>query len=72
MEDSKGLTVNYKDGSIVKYNGSTSAVEVLKITCETSIQNQAFGLQSFAEGMMTLNKARREALEDTCPTKKRA
>lgn len=65
------MTVNYKDGSIVKYNGSTSAIEVLKIICETSIQNQVFGLQSFAEGMMTLNKARREALEDTCLTKRK-
>ena len=70
-EDSKGLTVNYKDGSSVKYNGSTSAIEVLKIICETSIQNQAFGLQSFAEGMRAFNKARREAFEDTCLTKRK-
>lgn len=40
VEDSKGLIVNYKDGSSVKYNGSTSAIEVLKIICETSIQNR--------------------------------
>ena len=26
-EDSKGLTVNYKDGSSVKINGSTSAIK---------------------------------------------
>lgn len=70
-ENSKGLTVNYKDGSSVKINGSISAIEVLKIICETSIQNQVFGLQSFAEGMMTFNKARREAFEDTCLTKRK-
>ncbi len=70
-EDSKGLTVNYKDGSSVKYNGSTSAIAVLKVICETSIQNQLFGLQGFAEGMMALNKSRREAFEDTCLSKRK-
>jgi hypothetical protein len=70
-EDSKGLTVNYKDGSSVKINGSTSAIEVLKIICETSIQNQLFGLQDFAEGMVALNKARKEAFEDTCLSKRK-
>lgn len=39
-EDSKGLTVKYLDGSSVKINGSTSAIEVLKIICDTSIENR--------------------------------
>lgn len=70
-EDSKGLTVNYKDGSSVKYNGSTSAIEVLKVICETSIQNQLFGLQSFEEGMRAFNEARREAFEASCLSKRK-
>lgn len=70
-EDSKGLTVKYYDGSSVKINGSTSAIEVLKIICETSIQNQSFGLEKLAEGMQSFNKARREAFEDTCLTKRK-
>lgn len=35
-EDSKGLTVKYLDGSSVKINGSTSAIEMLKVICDTS------------------------------------
>lgn len=42
-EDSKGLTVKYLDGSSVKINGSTSAIEVLKIICDTSIENRVLG-----------------------------
>jgi hypothetical protein len=30
-----------------------------------------FGLQDFAEGMMALNKARKEAFEDTCLSKRK-
>ena len=52
-EDSKGLTVKYYDGSSVKINGSTSAIEVLKIICETSIQNQVFGITSFGKVVVT-------------------
>ncbi len=42
-EDSKGLTVNYLDGSSVKINGSTSAIEVLKIICQTAKENTLLG-----------------------------
>lgn len=35
-EDSKGLTVKYLDGSSVKINGSTSAIEMLKVICDTA------------------------------------
>lgn len=42
-EDLKGLTVNYLDGSSVKINGSTSAIAVLKIICDTSIENRVLG-----------------------------
>lgn len=42
-EDSKGLTVKYLDGSSVKINGSTSAIGVLKIICDTSIENRVLG-----------------------------
>ena len=42
-EDSKGLTVKYMDGSSVKYNGSTSAIAVLKIICQTAVENSLLG-----------------------------
>lgn len=42
-EDSKGLTVKYLDGSSVKYNGSTSAIAVLKIICQTAMENNLLG-----------------------------
>ena len=35
-EDSKGLTVKYLDDSSVKINGSTSAIEILKVICDTA------------------------------------
>lgn len=38
-EDDKGLSVKYYDGREVKINGSTSAINVLKIVCETSSVN---------------------------------
>lgn len=38
-EDDKGLNVKYYDGREVKINGSTSAINVLKVICDTSITN---------------------------------
>lgn len=38
-EDDKGLTVKYYDGRTWRTNGSTSAINVLKTICDTSIVN---------------------------------
>ena len=40
-EDSKGLTVKYMDGTSVKINSAVSAINVLKIICDTAILNRA-------------------------------
>ena len=40
-EDSKGLTVKYTDGTSVRINGGVSAINVLKIICDTAILNSA-------------------------------
>ena len=39
VEDEKGISIEYKDGSIQKYNGATSAIDVIRIIAQTAIDN---------------------------------
>ena len=60
-EDLKGLTVKYYDGSSVKINGCTSAIEVLKIICDTAIKNRSFSCRYMLEQAQLLANAAKNA-----------